>query len=220
MTHDSGNSNATSRKATPKRNVSQARPPRQRIARIVRPPEVDRQALAQGIERIGACVIDLVFEGGANLDEQAAIVPAEKVQDAADDRFTHRRFRRDVAADVAGERELLEELLHAFRIFALVRIDLGFGAFEICWPQHPGRAMARPGHENHIEVVFHDHPVEMHPNERQRRARAPVAEQPVFHIFSLQGLLEQWVILEIDHSHRKVIARPPIGVHQFQLFIG
>ena len=131
-----------------------------------------------------------------------------------------RRFRRDVAANMTGKRKLLEELLHAFRIFALVRIDLGVGAFEICRPQHPGRAMARPGHENHIEVVFDDHPVEMHPNEGQRRARAPVAEQPVFHIFSLQGLLEQRVILEIDHAYRKVIARPPIRIHQFQLFIG
>ena len=131
-----------------------------------------------------------------------------------------RGFRSDVAPDMAGEGKLLEELLHPFRVLTLVGIDLGVGAFEIRRPQHPGRAMAWPGHENHVEVVLDDHPVEMYPNERQRRARAPVAEQPVLHIFSLQGLLEQRVILEINHSHRKVIACPPIGVHQFQLFIG
>ena len=129
-------------------------------------------------------------------------------------------FRSDVATDMAGEGELFEEFLHPFGVLALVRIDLGIGAFEICRPQHPGRAVARPGHENHVEVVLYDHPVEMHPNEGQRRARAPVAEQPVFHIFSLQGLLEQRVVLEIDHAYRKVIARPPIGIHQFQFFIG
>ena len=44
------------------------------------------------------------------------------------------RFRSNVAADMARERELLEELLHAFRIFALVWIDLGVSALEICWP--------------------------------------------------------------------------------------
>ena len=130
------------------------------------------------------------------------------------------RFRSDVAPDMAGEGELLEELLHPFRVLALVRIDLGVGAFEIGRPEHSRRAVARPGHENHVEVVLDDHPVEMHPNEGQRRARAPVAEQPVLHVFSLQGLLEQRVVLEIDHPHRKVIARPPVGVHQFQLFIG
>ena len=128
-------------------------------------------------------------------------------------------FRSDVAPDMAGEGELLEELLHPFRVLALVRIDLGVGPFEIRRPQHPRRAMARPGHENHVEVVFDDHPVDMYPNERQRRARAPVAEQPVLHIFSLQGLLEQRVVLEIDHAYRKVITGPPIGVHQLQFFI-
>ena len=35
-----------------------------------------------------------------------------------------RGFRRTVAANAAGERELPEEVLHAFHIFALVRIDL------------------------------------------------------------------------------------------------
>ena len=70
-----------------------------------------------------------------------------------------------MATDMAGEGELFEEFLHPFLVLALVRIDLGIGAFEICWPQHPRRAVARPGHENHVEVVFDDHPVEMYPDE-------------------------------------------------------
>ena len=131
-----------------------------------------------------------------------------------------RSFRSDVAPDMAGEGELLEKFLHPFRVLAFVRINLGVGAFEICRPQHAGRAVTGPGHENHVEVVLDDHPVEMHPNEGQSRARAPVTEEPVFHIFSLQGLLEQWVILEIDHAYRKVITGPPISIHQFQLFTG
>ena len=64
------------------------------------------------------------------------------------------RFRRDVAADVAGEGELLEELLHPFRVLALVRIDLGVRAFEIRRAEHAGRAVARARHEDHVEIVL------------------------------------------------------------------
>ena len=82
-----------------------------------------------------------------------------------------------------------------FRVLALVRIDLGVSAFEICRPQHARRAVAGAGHENHVEVVLDDHPVEVHPHEGQCRARAPVAEQAVLDMLGLQGLLEQRVIL-------------------------
>ena len=129
------------------------------------------------------------------------------------------RLRRHVAADVAGEGELLEELPHPLRVLALVRIDLGVGALEVGRPEHPRRAVARPGHEDHVEVVLDDHPVEMHPDEGQRRARAPVAEQPVLDVLGLQRLLQQRIVLEVDHADRQVIARPPVGVHQLQLFV-
>src|SRR4029453_11775578 len=58
------------------------------------------------------------------------------------------RFRSDVAPDMARERELFEKFLHPFRVFALVRIDLGVGAFEIGRPEHSRRALPRPGHKN------------------------------------------------------------------------
>ncbi|MBV6517660.1 MAG: hypothetical protein HCAMLNBO_00226 [Candidatus Brocadia fulgida] len=73
-------------------------------------------------------------------------------------------FRGDVAPDMAGEGELLEKFLHPFRILALVRIDLGVGAFEIRRSQHPWCAMAGSGNEDRVEVVLDDHPVHMHPN--------------------------------------------------------
>ena len=127
------------------------------------------------------------------------------------------RFWRDVAADVAREGELLEELLHPFRVLALVRIDFGVRPFEIRRPQHARRPVARSGHENHVEVVLDDHSVQVHPHERQRRARAPVAEEPVLHVLGLQRLFQQGVVLQVDHPHRQVVACPPEGVHQFQL---
>ena len=55
--------------------------------------------------------------------------------------------------------------------------------------------MAGAGHEDHVEVVALDDPVEMRPYERQRRARAPVAEQAVLDVLELQRLLEQGLSL-------------------------
>ena len=66
------------------------------------------------------------------------------------------RFWRDVTADVSRKGELLEELLHPFRVLALVRIDLGVRALEIRRAQHAWRPVARSGHENHVEVVLDD----------------------------------------------------------------
>jgi len=129
------------------------------------------------------------------------------------------RFRGNVAPDMAGKGKLLEEFLHPFGVLALVRVDLGVGAFEIRRPQHARRAVTRPSHENHVEIMPDDHAVKMNPHERQRRARSPVAKEPVLYVFGLQRFLQQRVILEVDHPHRKVIARSPIGIHQFQLFV-
>ena len=130
-----------------------------------------------------------------------------------------RRFRRDVAPDVARKGELLEELLHPFRVFALVRINLGVGPFEVCRPQHPGRAMAGPGHENHVEVVLDDHPVQMRPRRRTAPGSRPSGRAAGASHVPSSTLLEQWVVLEIDHSHREIVARPPVAVHQLQLFV-
>src|SRR6185369_6457379 len=59
-----------------------------------------------------------------------------------------RRLRCNVAADMAGEGELLEELAHAFLVLALVRINLGVSAFEVRGAEDAGRSVARPGHED------------------------------------------------------------------------
>ncbi len=129
------------------------------------------------------------------------------------------RLRRHVAADVARKRELLEEPLQAVRVLALVRVDLRVRAFEISRSQDARRAMAGTSHEHDVEIVLHDQPVEMDPDERQRRARAPVAEQPRLHVLDLHRLSEQRVVLQVDHADRQVVAGTPIGVRQLQLAI-
>ena len=127
-----------------------------------------------------------------------------------------RGFGRDVAADVAGERELLEELPHPVRILALVRIDLGVRPLQVSRPEDAGRAVSWSGHEDHVEIELDDQPVQVYPDERQRRAGAPVAEQTVLHVLGGQRLAQERVVFEIDHPDRQVVTRPPIGVHLFE----
>ena len=128
-----------------------------------------------------------------------------------------RRFRRRVAADVAGEGEVLEELLHALGVLAFIRVHLGVRALEIRGAEHTRRAVPRAGHEDHIEILAHDHPVHVHPHERQRWARSPVPKQPALDMFDPQRFSEERVVLQINHPDRQVVARAPICVERAQL---
>ncbi len=65
-------------------------------------------------------------------------------------------FWGDVATNVTGEGELLEEALQPFPILAFVGVNLRVGTLQVHRPQHPGGAMAGPGHKDHIQVVLLD----------------------------------------------------------------
>ena len=127
------------------------------------------------------------------------------------------RLGGDVAADVAGERELLEELLHPRRVFALVRVHLRVGPLEIGGAEHARRAVAGAGHEDDVEIVPLDHAVEVRPDEGERGARAPVAEQPVLDVLHAERLAQQRVVAQVDHADGQVVARAPPGVELAQL---
>ena len=74
-------------------------------------------------------------------------------------------FRCAVAADVAGEGELLEEAAQAGGVLRFVGIDLAVGAIQIGGPQHAGCTVARPRQIDHVEVVPADQPVGVGPDE-------------------------------------------------------
>ena len=131
-----------------------------------------------------------------------------------------RRLRGDVRADVAGEGELLEEPPEPFEVLALVGIGLGVGALEIGRPEDARGAVAGPGHEDHVEIVTTDHTVEVRPDKGERRAGAPVAEQPPLHVLGLQRLPQQRVVGEIDHPDRQVVAGTPPPIEERQLVLG
>src|SRR5271166_6019919 len=85
-------------------------------------------------------------------------------------------FGGAMASDAAGKRELLEELAETFFVLTFFRVDLGVGSFEISGAQYTRRAMAWPGHENHVQVVFLDEPVQVNVDECKAWTRSPVPE--------------------------------------------
>ena len=93
------------------------------------------------------------------------------------------RLRRAVTSDPAGEGKFFEELAHPSLVLALVRIDLRIGALEVGRPKHAGCAVPGSGHEDGVQTILFDQPVEVDVNETQPWARAPMAEQPLLDMF-------------------------------------
>src|SRR6516164_4838325 len=85
------------------------------------------------------------------------------------------RFRRGVATDSPGERELFKEPLHPGQVLALVRVDFGIRSLEIRLGKHSWRTVTRPGDENRVQVIFVNQPIKMDPGEGLTGVRAPMA---------------------------------------------
>src|SRR5262249_12340895 len=105
-------------------------------------------------------------------------------------------FGSGVAANAAGERELLEEALHPCQIFTLVRVYLGVGPLEVRLRQDRWRTVTRPGDENGIQIVLVDQPVEVDIREGLASIRTPVAEQSGLDVLQLQRFSQQRIVLE------------------------
>ena len=151
-------------------------------------------------------------------DQQVGIVEsrAERMRDAVAE-FTAfvdrpRRLGRAVAADAAREREFLEELPHAFDVFALVRVGLGIRSFQVRGREHAWRAVPGAREEDRVQVVLVDQPVQVHVGEAQAGAGAPVAEQPVLDVRRLQWLAQQRIVLQVDHARSEIIAGAPVSI--------
>ena len=93
------------------------------------------------------------------------------------------RLRRAVTADPAGEGKFFEELAHPRLILALIGINLRIGALEVGRRKNAGCAVPWSGHEDGVQIILFDQPVEVDVNETQPWARAPMAEQPLLDMF-------------------------------------
>ena len=122
------------------------------------------------------------------------------------------RFGRSVAANSAGERELLEETLHPFQIFSLVRIDLGVGALEVALGQDRRGPVTRAGNVDRVQVVLVDKPVEVDVGETLAGVGAPVPQHARLDVLDLERFTEQGVVLEVQHPQAQVEAGTPVLV--------
>ena len=96
--------------------------------------------------------------------------------------------------DAAGERELLEELLHSLRILADVGIDLTVRAVQVVLSDNSIAAMTGSGDIDHIEIILDNGSIEMGIDKVLPRTGAPVAHNGVLQVLGTQGLPEQGVV--------------------------
>ena len=60
----------------------------------------------------------------------------------------------------------------------------------------------------------------MDPDEGLPGVGTPVAEQATLDVLGLEWFAQERVGAKIDHSRRKIIASPPVGIHFLKLFGG
>ena len=149
------------------------------VARIEKLVGVPRRRQRPGLR---LAVADHAGDDELGIVERGAEGVAERIAELATLVDRAGTFRRRVAGDAAGKRELQEQLLQAGFILADVRIDLAVTAFEIGVGDHRGAAVAWAGNEDHVEVVFDDDPIEMRVDEVLTGRGAPVSEQHALHV--------------------------------------
>ena len=74
--------------------------------------------------------------------------------------------------------------------------------------------------KDHVEIFLADDPVEMGVTEGQSGTCTPVSQQAIFDVFRFQGLLQEGIVLKVDHSQRKVITGSPECVNLLKFVCG
>src|SRR6266851_6634004 len=129
---------------------------------------------------------------------------------------TARGFRSCMAADPARKAELLEEALHASKIFTLVRINFGVRSFKVRIRQDGRRAVPRTRNEDRIQVILLYQSIEMNVGEALAGVRAPVTQQARFGLLEFQRLAQQRIVLQIEHPQTQIKGGSPICVNLAQ----
>src|SRR5215467_281280 len=97
--------------------------------------------------------------------------------------YRARRLRCGVAADAAGEGELLEETLHSRLVLALFGVDLRVRPLEIPLRKHGRCSVPRSREEDGVQVILIDQAVEVDVGEALAGIRTPVAQQSLLGVF-------------------------------------
>ncbi len=178
-----------------------------RIEKLVRMP--------RGGERPGfrLAVADDAGDDEIGVVEHGAERMAQRIPEFASLVDRARRFRRRVAGNASGKRELKKELLQSGFVPADVGIDLAVRALEIGVAHDRRPAVPGAGDVDHVEVVFRDDPVQVHVDEVLPGRGAPVSQQHALHIGECQGPLQQRIVVKIDLSDRQIVGGAPVRIH-------
>ena len=153
----------------------------------------------------------------SGLSKTAPVRVHERVSELAAFVDRARRGRSCMARDAARKRELAKELAQAVLVARDVRVELGVGPLEVRARDHCRSAVARPAHEDGIEVEALDHAVEVRVEEIEAGRRSPVPEQPWLRVFDAERLAEQGIVQEVDLADREVVGGAPPGIDQLEL---
>ena len=76
--------------------------------------------------------------------------------------------------------------------------------------------MTWAGYVNHVQIKRLDYTIQMNIDKVLPGGGPPMTEQRWLDMRSLQRLLEQWVVVQIDLPDGQVVCRTPIRIHLLQ----
>src|SRR3989344_4122730 len=116
-----------------------------------------------------------------------------------------------MTGDASRKRKLLEQPFQTAFVLRDVGIKLTVGSLQISVCHQTWSTVTWTSDIENIEVILLNDAVEMYIDEIQTWRSAQMAQQPWFHMFQLQGLFEQRIIVQINLADRQVVGGSPIG---------
>ena len=98
-----------------------------------------------------------------------------------------RRLRRGVAANAAGEGELLEKALHPLLILTFIGVNLRVRPLQVPLREDGWGPVPGTGDEDRVQVILIDQAVEMDVGKALSGSGTPVAQQSLLGVFPAEA---------------------------------
>ena len=129
------------------------------------------------------------------------------------------RFGGNVTGNSAGEGELFAQFFHAFIILSDVGINFAVSSFQVRIGDEEIPAVSRTGQQDHIEIIFFDHAVQVNVDKVLPGNGAPMSDDLPFDLIAGQRFPEQGVIQHIQLCRCEIVRRSPVSINFFQIFV-
>ena len=191
----------------------QHRTARHRIEELVRVPG------ASGRPGLRLAVADDAGDDQVRVVQRGAKRRCQRIPELAAlvDRSGH--HRREVAGKAAWPGEAANQSSEPFAIAAQLGLDVRQTAVDPQIRQVRRRPVAGPGDQQDAGGGVENQPIESGVDEVDARDGAPVSKQPMFDVIGLERLIQQVVVLQIDHRGGDVVRRSAVErelLHDFR----